>query len=81
MTSAVSIPAIFLAQWDLACPSGKKVLGAGYQLPNGVDVNTALNLVSRQSYPINDTTWRQWIANTNSASVNLTIHIVCASAL
>jgi hypothetical protein len=81
VNTVVSVPANFLAQLDLGCPTGKKVLGAGYQLPDGVTVGTALNLVSRQSYPISDTTWRQWIANTNAASVNLTLHIVCVSAL
>jgi len=57
------------------------VLSAGYQLPDGVAVGTALNIALRQSYPISDASWRQWIANTNGASVNLTFHVVCMSAL
>jgi hypothetical protein len=80
VSSVVSIPANFLAQIDLACPNSKKVLSAGYQLPSGVSVTEALNIVLRQSYPTDDNTWRQWIANTNGGSLNLTFHIVCVSA-
>ena len=80
-SSVISIPASFLAALDIGCPSGKKVLSGGFQLPNGVDVNTALNIVSRQSYPSSDTVWTQWIANTSGAALNITIWAVCASAL
>ena len=80
-SSVISIPASFLAALDIGCPSGKKALSGGFQLPNGVDVNTALNIVSRQSYPSSDTVWTQWIANTSGAALNITIWAVCASAL
>jgi hypothetical protein len=81
LTAAVSVPANFIAQFDLSCPSGKKVLSAGFQLPDSVTATITLNVVSRQSYPVSDTVWRQWIANTNGSAVALTMHIVCASAL
>jgi len=45
-----------------------------------VAVGTALNIALRQSYPISDASWGQRIVNTNSASVNLTFHVVCMSA-
>lgn len=66
-------------QGDASCPVGKRVVGGGAQVVhNGTGI-----LVTRDSYALNDTTWRVAFRNTSispATAITLTIRLVCANA-
>jgi Collagen triple helix repeat (20 copies) len=74
-----SLPGNFLGQLDSSCPTGKKVLGGGLELPSA-SVAEQLNIAIRQSWPQSDTNWRLLVANTNAAAVTTTVWAVCMTA-
>lgn len=75
-----TIPVSFISQFDVGCPFGKRVISGGFKLPDGVTATTAINVTLRQSYPVTDSVWRFWIANTNNATVTMGLFVVCAAA-
>jgi hypothetical protein len=76
----VSVPASFLAQLDIACPNGRKVLAGGFKQPDNAGGNQILVNV-HQSFPASDSLWRQFIANRTAAPMTITVWAVCANAL
>jgi hypothetical protein len=80
VSSTFNIPASFLAQLDLGCPFGKRVLSGGLQIGDGTPIGTQIQIVVRQSYAISDSVWRTLVSNTHSAPVPLTVHAICATA-
>lgn len=78
---SVSVPGSFLGQVDAPCPGGRRVLGGGLQIDDpSVTVNQQLNVHIRQSFPINDSTWRMLVSNVNLVPVVVRVHAVCAFA-
>lgn len=81
VSTSANVPANFLAQLDIGCPGGRKVLSGGFKQPDGTSVNNQILVNVHQSFPASDTLWRQFIANRTSAAVTITIWAVCATAL
>lgn len=78
---AQNIPANFLARYLTSCPTGKRVVGGGFQVAIGVNVNQMLNVHVRQSFPVNDTQWEIWVSNVNSVPIGSSTWVVCVNAL
>ena len=74
----VSVPANFLAQFDVGCPAGKSALSGGLELP-GASVGEQINIVTRQSYPTSASVWRQLVSNVNAVAISMNFYAICAS--
>ena len=80
MTHQVFVPAGAVAQVSVSCPTGKKVLGGGFDIETPDDVKIFASEPSDGHGNLIDNGWNVGVHNAGTVTRQVTVSAICAVA-